>query len=108
MINPRRLLAFLAVVMALIGAAYGLRRLISARTFQIFGRLVAQVPTRDSVVALTFDDGPAIGVADTIIDVLRQRGVHATFFVTGSQLAAAPVVGAQLAQAGEELANHSY
>jgi peptidoglycan-N-acetylglucosamine deacetylase len=37
-------------------------------------------------VALTFDNGPAAGVTDTVLDVLRDRDVLATFFVVGRQL----------------------
>jgi peptidoglycan/xylan/chitin deacetylase (PgdA/CDA1 family) len=108
MIRHRLLLRLLASGVVLFAVLIGVRRLVSARTFQLFGHLVARVPTQDSIVALTFDDGPAPRVADTLIALLAQRGVHATFFVTGSELAAAPEVGAQLVRAGEELGNHSY
>lgn len=108
MTRRRLVVGALAFGCLVVAALVGVRGLIRARTFQLFGHLVAQVPTRDSVVALTFDDGPTDAVADTLIDVLRQRGVHATFFVTGRELAAAPAVGVRLVQAGEELGNHSY
>jgi peptidoglycan/xylan/chitin deacetylase (PgdA/CDA1 family) len=72
------------------------------------GRLVACVDTRDAVVALTFDDGPAgAAAADSLIAVLRRRKVHATFFVTGGALAASPTIAARLVASGHELGNHS-
>ncbi|MBU5672544.1 polysaccharide deacetylase family protein [Paenibacillus brevis] len=37
------------------------------------------------VVYLTFDDGPS-KYTDTIVDLLQKRGIHATFFMIGSQL----------------------
>jgi peptidoglycan/xylan/chitin deacetylase (PgdA/CDA1 family) len=86
----------------------GLRQFARARTVQLFGRLVAHVDTPDSVVALTFDDGPVPALTDSLIAVLRGRGVRATFFVTGRELAAAPAAGRALVAAGHELGNHTY
>jgi peptidoglycan/xylan/chitin deacetylase (PgdA/CDA1 family) len=83
-------------------------RLEKARTFQLFGRLVARVETPEPIVALTFDDGPTAGITDTLITTLRDHRVHATFFVTGRELAASPTIGARLVNAGHELGNHSY
>src|SRR5262249_29488782 len=36
---------------------------------------------------LTFDDGPHSTYTPTVLDTLRNRGVHATFFLTGTQIA---------------------
>jgi chitin deacetylase len=57
---------------------------------------------------LTFDDGPTRGPLENIIEVLGARGVRATFFVTGAELAAAPDAGRRLVAAGHELGNHTY
>ncbi|MDP9177804.1 MAG: polysaccharide deacetylase family protein, partial [Gemmatimonadota bacterium] len=81
----------------------GLRELARARTFQVFGRLVAHVDTPDRRVALTFDDGPTSKLADSLARVLSARSVRATFFVIGADLAAAPQAGHLLAAAGHEL-----
>ena len=35
-------------------------------------------------IYLTFDDGPKAGTTDVILDILKEEGVKATFFVTGS------------------------
>ena len=37
---------------------------------------------RNGVVYLTFDDGPNSGTTDVILDILKSKGVKATFFVT--------------------------
>ena len=95
-------------LVVVVGVLAGLRQLARSRTYQLFGEIVAHVDTRDSVVALTFDDGPVAAVADGLIAVLQARDVHATFFVTGQELAAAPAVGRALVAAGHELGNHSY
>jgi peptidoglycan/xylan/chitin deacetylase (PgdA/CDA1 family) len=83
-------------------------RFAHSTTTQLFGRIVSQVATADSVVALTFDDGPVPAVAESLLAVLRARNIRATFFVIGSDLAAAPEVGRALVAAGHELGNHSY
>ena len=59
------------------------------------------------VVALTFDDGPK---ADTgrILDILKEKGVKATFFVVGKQAVAFPDILARIADDGHEIGNHSY
>jgi peptidoglycan-N-acetylglucosamine deacetylase len=111
-VRGRRIARIAAVVIGVaivfVGVVAGLRQVARSRTFQLFGELVSHVDTRDSIVALTFDDGPVAGVADTLISVLGARGVHATFFVIGQDLAAAPDVGRALVAAGHELGNHTY
>ena len=100
--------AVVVVAIVFVAGAAGLRQVARSRTFQLFGELVSHVDTRDSVVALTFDDGPVARVADTLMAALRARGVHATFFVIGQDLAAAPDVGRALVAEGHELGNHTY
>ena len=39
-------------------------------------------PGRGGVVYLTFDDGPLQGTTNIILDILKEEGVKATFFVT--------------------------
>ncbi|KAG6546158.1 hypothetical protein Mapa_012192 [Marchantia paleacea] len=42
--------------------------------------------TRPGVWALTFDDGPSIDTTPMVLDALKENGIHATFFVIGSNL----------------------
>src|SRR4051794_5316937 len=65
-------------------------RLASLPGLQLLGHAVSRVETEHPWVALTFDDGPTRKYAPDILDVLREEGVHATFFVTGAELKAAP------------------
>ncbi len=105
----RRVAITAIAALVTVGAAVaGLRHLARSRTAQLFGTIVAHVPTDDSVVALSFDDGPVAGVVDTLLVALGARDVHATFFVTGAELARAPEAGRALVAAGHELGNHSY
>lgn len=98
----------LLVPLVVVGALAGVRHVARARTFQLFGTLVARVPTAERRVALTFDDGPVAAPLDTLLAALDERGVRATFFVTGRELAAAPDAGRRLVGAGHELGNHTW
>lgn len=94
-----------AIVLGLLVAAW---RLSGSRTTQLFGELVASVPVSDSVVALTFDDGPVPFHTDSVLDMLRQEQVRATFFVIGNSVARYPALTQRILQEGHELGNHSY
>jgi peptidoglycan/xylan/chitin deacetylase (PgdA/CDA1 family) len=95
----------LAGLVVVIGAAW---RLHKSRSFQLFGELVTAVATDDSVVALTFDDGPSAPYTDSILELLQESRVHATFFVTGSALERYPAIARRMVEQGHELGNHSY
>ena len=104
----RRARRLAAIIFGVVLAASGFRALVRARTFQVFGVLVARVDTREPVVALTFDDGPNTTMIDGIVQVLAQSNVRATFFVIGNELERHPDAGRRLVAAGHELGNHSY
>jgi peptidoglycan-N-acetylglucosamine deacetylase len=90
------------------GGLAGAWRLSGSRTTQLFGELVTSVSVGDSVVALTFDDGPVPLYTDTVLAVLRDEGVRATFFVTGNAVAQNPDIARRILEEGHELGNHSY
>jgi peptidoglycan/xylan/chitin deacetylase (PgdA/CDA1 family) len=79
-----------------------------SRTFQIFGEMVTRVDASAPLVALTFDDGPTPQFTDTILAILRDRNVKATFFVTGSDLEQNPSEAQRLVAEGHQLGNHTY
>ena len=56
---------------------------------------------------LTFDDGPST-ITNTILDVLKQQDVKATFFVLGSRVEAMPDVVKRIYDEGHYIANHGY
>ncbi|MGM1062516.1 polysaccharide deacetylase family protein [Saccharothrix sp. Mg75] len=98
----------LAAVVLLPLAAFGLLRLTQSRTFQFYGGLVSAVATTEKVVALTFDDGPDPAGTRPLLDALADKGVLATFYLTGKELAAHPDLGEAIVAAGHEVGNHSY
>lgn len=63
-------------------------------------------PPVPNVVTLTFDDGPA-GPTGEVLDVLRNHGIKATFFMLGSNAAANPGLLQRVHNEGHLVANHS-
>jgi peptidoglycan/xylan/chitin deacetylase (PgdA/CDA1 family) len=59
-------------------------------------------------VALTFDDGPHPQGTPAVLDVLRERGATATFFLAGEQVARHPTLAAEIVAAGHRVELHCY
>ena len=59
-------------------------------------------------IAITFDDGPHKTNTPQLLDILKQRGIRATFFVVGQNAAEYPDILKRIVAEGHELANHSY
>jgi len=74
---------------------------------QWLGATVWRGRTDSASVALTFDDGPSKDT-ERILDVLRQYGAPATFFMVGRQIETFSGVVRRVAEAGHEIGNHSY
>lgn len=71
------------------------------------GRFYFQGPATEKVIALTFDDGPG-PFTPKILDFLKQHHIRATFFMEGDQVALYAAIAKQVADAGHEIANHTY
>lgn len=59
-------------------------------------------------VALTFDDGPHPIYTEPLLDGLRERGVKATFFVTGENAKLHPDIIKRMHEEGHLIGNHTY
>lgn len=59
-------------------------------------------------IALTFDDGPHPYYTEQLLDGLKDRGVHATFFVTGEHAELHPEVIKRMHDEGHLIGNHTY
>ncbi len=68
----------------------------------------SSVAISESVVALTFDDGPHPVLTPRLLDVLKEHGVKATFFVIGKNAKSYPDIVARIVAEGHEIANHSW
>lgn len=112
MIRAKTVIRWLAIIVALVLAVflalYGIWQLSKSRDFQLFGEIVSRVDTNEKVVALTFDDGPTPEYTDGVLDVLRERGVKATFFLMGADAEKNPDQAQAIIADGHELGNHTF
>jgi peptidoglycan/xylan/chitin deacetylase (PgdA/CDA1 family) len=70
--------------------------------------VVSRITTDARVVALTFDAGSDLGYTSTVLDVLAERDVLASFGITGEFAEAHPDHVARMAREGHVVMNHSY
>lgn len=101
-----------ALLIVSVGALVG--RVVSANGDEPYPNLyvtpVAEFqPPREKTVYLTFDDGPSPNT-EKILNVLRQKGAKATFFVTAQNVdqAYTPVMLQRIVDEGHTLGLHSY
>lgn len=59
------------------------------------------------IAALTFDDGPDEPWTRQILDILRQEGILATFFVLGEKAKSSPEMVQLIASEGHDVGNHT-
>lgn len=72
------------------------------------GPLGTRNHTGDDSIALTFDDGPSPEWTPKVLDMLRERGIKATFCMIGAYAEAYPELVADIAREGHTLCNHSW
>jgi peptidoglycan/xylan/chitin deacetylase (PgdA/CDA1 family) len=100
--------ALIALPLAFVVVAIGTYRISKSRSFQFFGDSIPRVETAEPIVALTFDDGPTRPYTAPVLNLLRSKGVTATFFLTGAEVTANPVEARAIVAAGHEIGNHSW
>ena len=61
-----------------------------------------------SLVALTFDDGPNPEYTPLILDTLKAKGIHATFFLVGEEVERYPDLARRIVEEGHEVGSHTY
>jgi len=59
-------------------------------------------------IAITFDDGPHPSYTVQLLDGLKERGIHATFFVTGEHAELHPDIIERMHDEGHLIGNHTY
>src|SRR3954467_11978394 len=76
--------------------------------FAEFPTLYHQGAGGEHEVAITFDDGPDPKWTPKILDVLKERGLKATFFVIGKNCEDYPGLVERIVREGHEIGNHTY
>jgi peptidoglycan/xylan/chitin deacetylase (PgdA/CDA1 family) len=69
---------------------------------------VMAVRTTTPVVAMTFDDGPHPKLTPRLLDMLKARGLRATFYLIGNRVATWPDIVRRIHAEGHEIGNHSW
>ncbi len=105
--RKKKLIVTLIIIVAVILIFFALYSIMSARNYQLFGRLVNHIETDKQVVYLTFDDGPTKNT-ERILKTLRDLDVKASFFLIGSCMEDNPLLTQQILDAGHDIGNHSY
>lgn len=93
--------AALLLAVALFYASYSIRA-------GVYVKALCRKRTDRKVVALTFDDGPHPEHTPRVLDVLKDKGVRATFFVTGENAARHPEILRRMVDEGHSVGNHSW
>jgi peptidoglycan/xylan/chitin deacetylase (PgdA/CDA1 family) len=81
-----------------------LPRVLPANRKSVYSRCEVTLP----LIAITFDDGPDPVLTPRLLDLLKERGIHATFFLVGKNVAAFPDVVLRIVAEGHEVGNHSW
>ena len=75
---------------------------------EVAGGTIRTAGPSERTIALTFDDGPDPIWTPQILDLLREHGAHATFFVQGSQVAQHPELLRRITAEGHEIGTHTF
>ena len=59
-------------------------------------------------IAMTFDDGPSKTLTPHLLDILKERNMHVTFFVVGENAKDHPEILQRAVAEGHEIGNHSW
>lgn len=82
----------------------------SSDTAQQTGTPESAIPQGDKYMAITFDDGPTgneCGRTERLLDGLKERGVHATFFLCGYRIKDFNSMMDRYLAEGHEVGNHT-
>ena len=80
----------------------------SPRFWQIYqiGKIQRRA-VNNRMLALTYDDGPSSTLTPQLLDLLRRRDVHATFFILGCHAEKFPEIVDRVVQEGHGIGCHS-
>lgn len=83
---------------------------INTESREVQGTAVAKLQNEDGSkkIAITFDDGPHPYYTEQLLDGLKEREVHATFFVTGEHAKLHPDIIKRMQKEGHLIGNHTY
>lgn len=75
---------------------------------KMFPNYVWDIPTKDKILYLTFDDGPTPEITNWVLNTLKSFDAKATFFCIGKNIEAHPNIFQNILNEGHAVGNHSY
>lgn len=108
MAGPRRRPLIYLAALALFLAGALLAVFLAARLSCPADAAAAAAVGTEKLLALTFDDGPRRSTTSALLDGLARRGVHATFFLVGSNLDGNEELILRMEAEGHQVGIHSY
>lgn len=73
----------------------------------LYPSLTWRMPSDESVLYLTFDDGPIPGPTEFVLDELRRSSIRATFFCIGDNVRKHPDIFSAILADGHTVGNHT-
>lgn len=73
----------------------------------LYPKLVWQIPVKEKVLYLSFDDGPHETATPFVLDQLQQYGAKASFFCIGKNVMAHPDIYERIIREGHAVGNHT-
>lgn len=98
---PCMLVIVLSITVFMVWASASIRSGVYVRAF-------CRENTDRKVVYLTFDDGPHPPETERVLDVLREHGARATFFLIGSKVSGNEALLRRMLEEGHALGLHTY
>ncbi len=74
----------------------------------IIPKIIFKAKIKEKLAALTFDDGPHPEFTIELLDIFKENGIKATFFVTGKNIEKYKMIIRRMIAEGHELGNHTY
>ncbi len=100
--EPRVFLHSLAIAVLAIGVSHYLGK------SEAFLDEVERGAPGNGFISITFDGGSNVGATEFILDILRERTVKCTIFLTGKFIEKNPAFVLRMVRDGHEIGNHTY
>ena len=68
----------------------------------------ADIKLQDKEVVLTFDDGPAVGKTEKVLDILDKYNVKASFMMVGQMVRIHPEIAQEVLARGNSIGSHTF
>jgi peptidoglycan/xylan/chitin deacetylase (PgdA/CDA1 family) len=75
---------------------------------KLYPRCIWDIPVKEKVIYLTFDDGPHPAATPFVLDTLKQYNALATFFCIGKNVVEHPGIYRNILDAGHRIGNHTF